>query len=275
MLAIVLALGTSVAYGTSNLLGPLLNRRHTLASVLVFGQVAALMAAAALVAFSGEGPPSSRAMLIGAVAGAGNIIGLAALLKAAQYGSVSIVSAIGALGTALPVFVGVTTGDALSALQVGGVACAVGGAVLAAQRSAHAQLESGGVLWAVVAAFGFGVFLVALPQAAEDGTAWALLDARIAVIAFLFLGIAVLRAEVDRPGRDLPLMTLPGLLLLTGTLMYAEATSRGLLSVSAVLASLATVVTAALAFVVWRERLSRVQWAGIALATLGVVLLAL
>ena len=31
MLAIVLALGTSVAYGTSNLLGPLLNRRHPLA----------------------------------------------------------------------------------------------------------------------------------------------------------------------------------------------------------------------------------------------------
>jgi drug/metabolite transporter (DMT)-like permease len=38
---------------------------------------------------------------------------------------------------------------------------------------------------------------------------------------------------------------------------------------------MATVVTAALAFVVWRERLSVVQWAGIALATLGVVLLAL
>jgi drug/metabolite transporter (DMT)-like permease len=42
-----------------------------------------------------------------------------------------------------------------------------------------------------------------------------------------------------------------------------------------VLASLATVVTAALAFVVSKERLSRVQRAGIVLATLGVVLLAM
>ena len=41
------------------------------------------------------------------------------------------------------------------------------------------------------------------------------------------------------------------------------------------LASLATVVTAALAFVVWRERLRRVQCGGVALATVGVVLLAL
>ena len=275
MLAIVLALGTSVAYGTSNLLGPMLNRRHPLASVLLVGQFAALVAAALLVAFSGEAMPDGRAMLVAGVAGAGNITGLAALLRAAQFGSVSIVSAIGALGTALPVVVGLVTGDALSALQVAGIVCAICGAVLAAQRSEHAHLDPAGVVWSLVAALGFGVFLVALPEAAEDGTVWALLNARIAVVVFLVAGIAVLRAHVAAPGRDLPLMTLPGLLLLAGTLMYAEATSRGLLSISAVLASLATVVTAALAFVVWHERLSKVQWAGIAVATLGVVLLAL
>ena len=275
MLAIVLALGTSVAYGTSNLLGPLLNRRHSLASVLLVGQVAALVAAFLLVVFADESPPPMEAVLVGAVAGAGNITGLAALLRAAQFGSVSIVSAIGALGTGLPVIVGLATGDALSVLQALGIACAIFGAALAAQRSAHAHLDPAGVVWSLVAALGFGVFLVALPEAAEDGTAWALLDARIAVVVFLVAGIFVLRAEVSSPGRDLPVMTVPGLLLLSGTLMYAEATSRGLLSVSAVLASLATVVTAALAFVVWHERLSRMQWAGIALATLGVVLLAL
>jgi drug/metabolite transporter (DMT)-like permease len=275
MLAIVLALGTSVAYGTSNLLGPLLNRRHPLASVLLVGQFAALFAAGLLVLFSGEPPPGREAILIAGVAGAGNIGGLACLLKAAQYGSVSIVAAIGALGTALPVVVGLVTGDALSAFQVAGIVCAIAGATLAAQRSDHAHLEPAGVMWSLIAALFFGVFLVALPEAAESGTVWALLDARIAVCVFLVLGIAVLRAEVSAPGRDLPLMTVPGLLLLAGTLMYAEATSRGLLSVSAVLASLATVVTAALAFVVWHERLSKVQWAGIAVATLGVVLLAL
>ena len=275
MLAIVLALGTSVAYGTSNLLGPLLNRRHPLASVLLVGQFAALFAAALLVVFSGDAVPDRHSILIACVAGAGNIGGLACLLKAAQYGSVSIVAAIGALGTALPVVIGVTTGDALSPFQVAGIVCAVVGAVLAAQRSDHAHLDRAGVLWSLVAAAFFGVFLAALPEAAEGGTAWALLDARIAVCVFLVAGVFVLRAEVTAPGRDFPLMTVPGLLLLAGTLMYAEATSRGLRSVSAVLASLATVVTAALAFVVWHERLSWVQWAGIAVATLGVVLLAL
>ena len=275
MLAIVLALGTSVAYGTSNLLGPLLNRRHSLASVLLVGQFAALVAAALLVVFSSESRPSAEAIVIAGVAGAGNITGLAALLKAAQFGSVSIVSAIGALGTAVPVLVGVVTGDALSALQVAGIVCAIFGAVLAAQRGTHAHLDRAGVVWSLIAAVGFGVFLVALPEAAESGTAWALLDARIAVCVFLVAGVLVLGAEVSPPGRDLPLMTVPGLLLLAGTLMYAEATARGLLSVSAVLASLATVVTAALAFVVWHERLSRVQWGGIVVATLGVMLLAL
>jgi uncharacterized membrane protein len=56
--------------------------------------------------------------------------------------------------------------------------------------------------------------------------------------------------------------------------MYAEATQRGVLSVVAVLASLTTVVTAVLAFVIAGERLSGVQRAGIALATVGVALLA-
>jgi drug/metabolite transporter (DMT)-like permease len=274
MFAIVLALGTSVAYGTSNFLGPLFNRRHPLASVLLVGQVAALVGCLAIVLVAGDAPPDLHAVAVGVVAGAGNIVGLAAMLRAAQYGSVSIVSAIGALGTALPVVVGVTTGDALSVLQVLGIAFAVAGAIFAAQRGASAHLEPAGVAWSLVAALGFGVFLVALPEAAEDGLAWALFDARLAVVVFLGLGILVLRAPVESPGRDLPVMTVPGLLLLTGTLMYAEATSRGLLSVSAVLASMATVVTAALAFVVWRERLSAVQWTGIALATLGVVLLA-
>jgi uncharacterized membrane protein len=67
----------------------------------------------------------------------------------------------------------------------------------------------------------------------------------------------------------------PGLLLLLGTLMYAEASHHGLISVVSVLASLATVVTAALSYVFLHERLSAIQRLGIAFATLGVVLLAI
>ena len=275
VLAIVLALGTSIAYGTSNFLGPRLNRVHPLGAVLLVGQCAALVAAIALVLVAGEGVPSGRGFVLGFVAGVGNIAGLAAFYRAAQETSVSVVSAIGgALGTSLPVLFGLATGEALTALQATGIVVALAGSVLAAQGSQHAVVTAGGVTWALISALGFGGFLIALPEAASEGTAWALLDARVAVVVFLVLGLLVLRAEFRAPSASFPLLAVPGLLLIAGTLLYAEATQIGLLAVVAVLASLATVVTAGLSRVMG-ERLSPVQLAGIVLATCGVVLLAL
>ena len=275
VLAIVLALGTSIAYGTSNFMGPLLGRRHTVSAVLLAGQVAALAGAVALVLAAGDAAPSRRGVLFGILAGTGNVLGLATFYRAAQLSSVSVVAAVGAtVGTSLPVIFGLATGDTLTPLQVAGIVVAMAGGVLAAQSSEHAIVTRPGLLWALLSSLGFGTLLIALPEAAEDGITWALLDARIAVVVLLLAGILVLRLPVRATTSSLPLLAVPGLLLLGDTLAYAEATQRGLLSVVAVLASLATVVTAALAFLVSGERLSRVQRAGIALATLGVVLLA-
>lgn len=274
MLAIVLALGTSAAYGSGNFLGPLLGRRHALAAILLAGQAAALAGAVLLVAAAGVGPPPLHAVLFGLLAGAGNVLGLATFLRASQETSVSVVSAIGAsAGTAIPVLYGLATGDSLSLLQTAGIVIALAGGVLTAQSSTHAEVTTGGVMWSLISAVGFGTLLTALPEAAEEGTAWAILDARIAVVVLLVAGVLILRAPARAPVRALPLLAIPGLLLLAGTLLYAEATQRGQLSVVAVLASLSTVVTAILAHVLQGERLSRVQRAGILLATAGVCLL--
>jgi drug/metabolite transporter (DMT)-like permease len=275
VLAIVLALGTSVSYGIANFLGPLLGRTHPLGAVLLVGQLAALAAAGALVVAVGEPPPPGWAIALGVLAGAGNALGLAAFLRATQLGPVAIASAIGALGTVVPVFVGLAGGESLSALQVAGVVLAVAGAALAAQRGSDGVgTTPAGVAWAVTGALGFGLLLSALPAAAEEGTAWALLDARIAVVLSIAVGVVGLRAPARAAARSLPALAAPGLLLLLGTLLYAEATARGALAVVSVLASLATVVTVALGFAVLGERLTRVQQVGVAAAVLGTVLLA-
>ena len=57
--------------------------------------------------------------------------------------------------------------------------------------------------------------------------------------------------------------------------LFALASSRGLLSLVAVLGSLYPVVTAVLARTVLHERVSRVQLVGITAAIIGVVLIAL
>ncbi|HEX2084597.1 MAG TPA: EamA family transporter [Solirubrobacteraceae bacterium] len=276
MLAILLALGTSISYGVSNFFGPLFGRSHPLAAVLLAGQVAALAGAVAIVAVSGDALPPAEGIWLGFLAGVGNIAGLAMFYRAAALGPVSIAAAIGALGTTLPVVFGVATGERLAVNEAAGIALAIAGAVLASQRGGPVVIPRDAAMWAALSAVGFGGFLIALPEAVDrGGIAWALVDARVAVVVLLVAGALALRAPMGSAPRALPKLAIPGLLLLLGTLMYAEATQRGLLSVVSVLASLATVVTATLSYFVLGERLSAVQRVGIAAATLGVVLLAL
>jgi drug/metabolite transporter (DMT)-like permease len=276
MLAIVLALGTSVAYGVSNFFGPLLGRSHPQAAVLLVGQLAALVGAVVLVVAVADPLPPTHGIALGLLAGVGNIAGLATFYRAASLGPVSIAAAIGATGTTLPVIYGLASGEALQANEAAGIVLAIAGAVLAAQRGDPVVIPPVAAAWAVLSAFGFGGFLIALPEAVErGGTAWALVDARLAVVVLLVAGALVLRAPMGAAPRALPTLAIPGLLLLAGTLMYAEATQRGLLSVVSVLASLATVVTVTLSYFILGERLNAMQRTGIAAATLGVVLLAL
>jgi drug/metabolite transporter (DMT)-like permease len=60
-----------------------------------------------------------------------------------------------------------------------------------------------------------------------------------------------------------------------GDLSYALATRLGRLDVGAVLSSLYPLITVGLATVILRERLTRRQWAGVALAVGSVVLIVL
>ncbi|WP_354698989.1 hypothetical protein DSM112329_04689 [Paraconexibacter sp. AEG42_29] len=280
-MAILLALGTSISYGLANFLGPVYARRFPLAAVLLAGQVAALILALTGLLVSGESLPGGDAILIGMLAGAGNAMGLIGFLLAADAGPVSLAAPIGATGGALPVVYGLAQGDPLGALEAAGLVLALIGVVLASRRPIDPDPEVAAgenlracVGFALMSALGFGLLLILLPEASDDGRWWALVDARL-VIVFAVLGFAAATGRSLRaPRARLPQLAVPGVLLLTGTLLYTLATERGSLSVVAVLASLNPAVTVALAVVVLSERLARIQTIGIACIIAGVVCVA-
>ena len=139
MLAIALALGSSACYGVSNFVGPQLARRHTIITVLVISQVAALIGCAAYLAEDrGAALPSADAALA-MLAGLGNAFGLIGFYKAAELGPLSVVAPIGATGAVLPVVWGVATGDTLKVTQAIGLVLAMGGAALAARKEAAGE----------------------------------------------------------------------------------------------------------------------------------------
>ena len=95
-----------------------------------------------------------------------------------------------------------------------------------------------------------------------------------AAAATLALGaVVVLRAPLVPPRSLLPMVALVGLFDVAANVLFGLATSRGLVSVVSVLASLYPVVTVALAWAVLGERISAVQRAGAAAALAGAALI--
>jgi drug/metabolite transporter (DMT)-like permease len=281
VLAVVLALGSSACYGVSNFIGPQLARQHALVSVLVLSQLAALLACALYVAEDGGAALPTSGLLLALLAGVGNAVGLIGFYKAAELGPLAVAAPIGATGAVMPVVWGLSTGDTLKWTQVVGMVLAMGGAARAARRSAEGEGSARSypdprlsAIYAAISAVAFGTFLTALPKATEDGRAWALLDARIALIVLIGIWAGRRLAGVRVEGRSLPLLAVPGLLLVLGTLLYTIAADHGQLSLVSVLGSLFPVFTVGLGMVVLGERLSRAQAVGVGAALAGIVLIA-
>jgi drug/metabolite transporter (DMT)-like permease len=179
--------------------------------------------------------------------------------------------------------VGLAAGEAPSALQLAGIAIAVVGVVLACGPELGGAGRGGAVplVLAAVAALGFGTVFVLLAEgSAGEGAGvgdvvLVLLVMRVTSVVLL-VGLALLRrGSAAGLGRtDLPGLALIGLFDVGANGTFAVASQSDLVSVTAVLASLYPVVTALLAWRVHRERLGRLQVAGVAAALLGVVLLA-
>ncbi len=277
MTAIALALGTALCYGVSNFIGPLISRDLPTMAVIIAGQTVALTVSAVVVLVHGEGTPDAAEIGAGLLAGAGNAGGLALFYAAAESGPLSIVTPIGATGAIVPVLIGIATGDDPGPIGIAGIVLAISGVALAARRVSASAEEAADlrrtVLLAVASAACFGVFLWAIAPAAEAGIFWGVLLSRLSLVTGLVAGTLLFGRALRVRAADLPKVALPGVLLFSGTLMYAAATREGLLSVVSVIATLFPVVTVTLALVFLHERLSRVQWAGVATALAGVVLL--
>ena len=276
MTAVLLALLTALAYGLANYFGPLLSRSHPLGGVLLVGQTVGTVGAVVLLAVEGGDPPDARHLVFGVLAGCCNGVALATLYVAAAAGPISIVAPIGSTGAVVPVVVAIAGGERPGLLQLVGIPVAICGVVLAAARDAASagQATRRTIALSVVAAVMFGGFLAFFGRASDQGVPWAVLSSRVALVACTAAVLLVRRVPVRVPSRALPSLALPGALLLVGTVSYATATTKGLLSVVSVIATLSPVVTVGLAVLVLGERLAARQRVGVVTALLGVVLLA-
>jgi drug/metabolite transporter (DMT)-like permease len=275
VLGVVLALGSSVIWGFADFVGGLQSRRLPLLAVLVWAQLTATALAAAYVALAGDPLPSGRAVAWAAGAGVLGAAGLAAFYRGLAIGSMSIVAPVAATGAIVPVLVGVLGGERPSAAQLAGIGVALVGIVLAAREPGEhvdRAVARTALALALVAAVGFGLFFVGLQRStASAGVGWSLLVVRTAQVTLLLTAAAVARPRLALSPRALAPLALVGACDLIANAMFAAATTMGLLSVVAVLGSLYPAVTVLLARTVLKEKVSRVQEAGVLAVLIGVV----
>ncbi|MGW5366108.1 EamA family transporter [Actinopolymorpha pittospori] len=281
MLAVLLALGASLGWGVADFLGGLKARSAPLLSVLLVSQATALVVVAVLVVARGVGLPDSRYLLWAAAAGAGEAVAIAALYRGLSVGTMSIVTPVAATAPVVPVAAGLVLGQMPGLSQGIGLGLALVGLVITScqPRSGRADTARLGpsVCYGLLAALGFGAFFLALDQASEDDIGWALFAARLTSVA-LIATIVVIRAargnKLAVHRAELPAIALIGVLVVAADSLYALATTQGLVGIVAVVGSLHTVVTMALARIWLEERLARIQQVGIATSLCGVLALA-
>lgn len=271
-MSVVLSLLSSVLWGTSDFAGGLLSRRRPAYAVVGASQAVGLLVATA-VALATSGFAEPRGWVPWSVlAGVAGALGLVSYYAALAEGTMGVVSPIAALGAIVPVVVGVLSGEQPSVVVLVGVVVALAGAVAASGPELSGGTGARPVLLAALAGVAFGATLTFLALGADHSPVMTLWGMRTTTVLRFGCAALAARSVGGLESRDLGPLLLIGVSDVGANLLYALATRLGLVSVTAVLASLYPVVTVLLAWWLLHERLLRVQQVGVVAALAGVVL---
>ena len=277
--AAVLALLGALSWGTGDFFGGLASRRAHVLTVLVLSQAVGLAGVAAWAVASGDSPPGLADIVPAVGAGMAGAAGLAALYRGMAIGAMGIVAPISALSPAVPLAVDLVRGDAPAAVQWAGIATALTGVVLLARDPGGTTMRgtglAAGVSLALVAALGFGLFVVGLDAASDGGATWAVVVARTSSTLVALCAVLLVSVPLRPPRRLLPAIAAVGVFDTTANALVAVATTYGSAGIVAVLSALYPLTTILLARVFLSERLDRPRRVGGVLALAGAALVAI
>lgn len=280
--ASLLALLACVMVAGADFTAGLLTRRHS--PFLVLGIATAVAGTAELLFLltRDEMALTTGTALYGLAAGVLLLVGQGLYFLALSRGDVGVVGGLGTLVVIPPLIAVWATGESLAVAQLAGVAVIAAGIVLLGWTAGSGLAVSRTVLLLVIA----GMMLVGSAEVLIDrGSELGPSTTVLFVYAAGPLAFVLARAVAHRPmpegaltgpspsmRRAVALMVLTGLMLFGANTSFALATSMGNVALVAALAALDPIAIALLGLVVLRERMTRIQVAGLLLATFGGVL---
>lgn len=280
-----LSLASAAIWGTSDFVGGIAARRLPSPAVVTLSHSLSLALLVSLALLYRSTWPEPMSAVYGALAGVACGTGVMVLYKALALGGMGLTAAVsGVLAAVLPVLWAFSTEGLPRVPQIVGIVLAAV-AIWMIARAPGSPSSKQAILLGAAAGASFGCLFILLKLAGRGGVLWPLAWSRVAsaTLAAIVTWIGTRRnggRKLDTPTKlswpgwaVLGLIAIAGVFDASGNTFYTIATRLGRLDIAAVLSSLYPASTIVLAMVLLKERTTRSQAAGMALALVAVALI--
>jgi drug/metabolite transporter (DMT)-like permease len=213
---------------------------------------------------------SGKNIAIMALAGVGNVGGLMLSFRALQVGKVGLVAPIISTEGALAAFMSALSGESLKAAVIFALLAIVAGVVIAAIAPDPAPIEHENPPKAVLFSTPSTLFATG-GLSGEIPTAWLSLPPRLAGVLLMTIPLA-LSGKMRISKKALPLVLGSGITEVTGFTCFAVGAGYSI-AITSVVSSQFAPIAAIFAYIIFKEKLGKMQIGGIALIILGVATL--
>ncbi len=279
MLSILFGLGAALGWGAGDFTGGLASRKTGAYRAVFYSELIGIVLLLIVVQVSGEPLPNQKVWLLAMLAGALGTVGLILLYHSMTLGLMSIATPVSALlAASLPVLVGIFKEGIPQLLTVIGFGFALFAVWMISQGEngvTNILAHLSDLKLPLLAGIGFGLYFVFMHEATSTGaTIWPMVASRsggmILITAYMLITRSPWKVEDSSAW---PMITINGILDISGNLFFILAGQAGRLDVAAVLSSLFPGATVMLAWIFLKERLTRNQWIGIGSALIAIVLM--
>jgi uncharacterized membrane protein len=281
LLSILFGLSSALSWGAGDFTGGIASRKTGAYRTVFYGEVIGIFVLFFVIAVFGETIPDGRTWMFAILAGVLGTMGLILLYHSMTLGLMSIAAPVSALLAAvLPVIVGIFREGLPEWMTIIGFGFALFAVWMISQgeggiKNIFSHLTD--LKLPLLAGIGFGSYFVFMHEATNTGaTIWPMVASRFGGLILITTYMFITRTSWKVTDSSAwPIITLNGILDISGNVFFILAGQAGRLDVAAVLSSLFPGSTVLLAWIFLKERLNRNQWIGILSALTAIVLMTL
>ncbi|MEB2333669.1 MAG: DMT family transporter [Anaerolineaceae bacterium] len=270
MLSILYGIASSLSWGAGDFAGGLASRKVGAYRAVLYADFFGLLLLAAAGFFYRETFPALTITINSLIGGTLGTFGLLILYYSLSVGQMSVAAPVSALFSALlPVLYSAATEGLPTSIQFVGFALALAAVWLISQGDGGFHIRKlSDLKLPTLAGLGFGGYFIFIHNAVNNSGAvlWPMILSRFAGTLLVFLIVVARRDRLSVP-RDARAITFANATLdVGGNFFFILASQLGRLDIASILSSLYPGATVILAWFILKERISRKQAIGIALA---------